>query len=173
MPRATLRMPPMKLKASMLATLTALVAAAIAIPAHAAAPTIRYTGAITGLPPSSSGSPVVTLDVVKKKGKIVSIQGGGFAGLTMTCPAAVNTPPAPIEFLLVEPIKVTNERFKATQKISTLTVTISGRFTAAGAKASGTVTATAVGIEISSTGVPTEATCTTGSHPWNVAKGAH
>ena len=162
----------MKLKASIAAALTTLFLVGLSLPALAAAPTIRYSGEITGLPPSGAGAPVVTLDVVKKKGTIVAIQGG-FAGLTITCPATTNTAPQPAEFLLAEPIKVSKERFKATQKIGALTVTLSGRFTAAGAKATGTVSATAASFEVSSTGVPSEVTCTTGSHPWTVSKGQH
>jgi hypothetical protein len=156
----------MKLKASLAALLTLIFVAALALPALAAAP-IRYEGVITGLPAGTGVAPVVTLQVVKKKGKIVEIQGGGFAGPQITCPG--EAPSAPLSLLLTEAIKVKEGRFKSTQKVSTETVTVSGRFNSTGTKATGTFAATAIGISISPTGVPSEVTCTSGTHPWHVA----
>jgi hypothetical protein len=161
-------MPRMKAKASITTVLTVFLIGALALPALAAAP-IRYAGAFTGLPSGTGVKPEVSLQVVKKKGKVVEVSGGGFAGPEISCPDT-NTPESPLSVLLVEPIKVKEGKFKGKQKIGTTTVTVSGRFNSTGTKATGTFLATAIGIEFVNGTQPKEVTCTSGSHPWHVSE---
>jgi hypothetical protein len=157
----------MKTRALTGTLLAAFLLGALALPALAAAP-IRYAGAFSGLPGGTGVKPEVSLQVVKKKGKVVEVEGGGFAGPVLACPDP-STPALPISLLLVEPIKVKDGKFKGKQKVGPDTVTVSGKFNSSETRATGTFTATAVGIEFKGAEA-VEVTCTTGTHPWHVSE---